>query len=168
MPLPIVVQVVVDKPLAQGFDYLWDEAALGVRPEVGTIVEVPFGRTRLVGVIIKVSTYSEFDIDKLKAVTRVAPLPPLDPAVLRLMNFASQYYIHALGETIIPTIPQMWKKSDDWEKIPKKLAADAEKKKKKSQIESGEGFIDEEHLNDGQKLALERLHAIPVINSKPL
>ena len=161
MPLPIVVQVVVDKPLAQGFDYLWDEAALGVRPEVGTIVEVPFGRTRLVGVIIKVSTYSEFDIDKLKAVARVAPLPPLDPAVLRLMNFASQYYIHALGETIIPTIPQMWKKSDDWEKIPKKLAADAEKKKKKSQIESSEGFIDEEHLNDGQKLALERLRAIP-------
>ena len=161
MPLPIVVQIVVDKPLAQGFDYLWDEAALGVRPEVGTIVEVPFGRTRLVGVIIKVSTYSEFDIDKLKAVARVAPLPPLDPAVLRLMNFASQYYIHALGETIIPTIPQMWKKSDDWEKIPKKLAADAEKKKKKSQIESSEGFIDEEHLNDGQKLALERLRAIP-------
>ena len=161
MAPPIVVQVVVDKPLAQGFDYLWDEAALGVRPEVGTIVEVPFGRTRLVGVIIKVSTYSEFDIDKLKVVARVAPLPPLDPAVLRLMNFASQYYIHALGETIIPTIPQMWKKSDDWEKIPKKLAADAEKKKKKSQIESSEGFIDEEHLNDGQKLALERLRAIP-------
>lgn len=26
----IVVQVVVDKPLAQGFDYLWDEGLLGV------------------------------------------------------------------------------------------------------------------------------------------
>ena len=160
MTPPIVVQVVVDKPLAQGFDYLWDELALGGQPEVGTIVEVPFGRTLLVGMVIKVSAHSDFDINKLKGVTRVAPLPPLDPAVLRLMNFASQYYIHALGETIIPTIPQMWKKPDDWEKIPKKLTADAEKKKKKNESGSSEGFIDESSLNAGQKSALERLRVL--------
>ena len=116
MPSPIVVQVVVDKPLAQGFDYLWDEEVLGGRPEVGRLVEVPFGRSLLVGMIIKVSAHSDYELDKLKEVTRVAPMPPLDPAALRLVNFASQYYIHALGETIIPTIPQMWKKPDDWEK----------------------------------------------------
>ena len=157
MPPPIVVQVVVDKPLAQGFDYLWDLEVLGGQPEIGSIVEVPFGRSLLVGMVIKVSAHSEYELDKLKAVARVAPLPPLDPAVLRLMNFASQYYIHALGETIIPTIPQMWKKPDDWEKIPKKLVADEEKKKKKTHPEISEGFIDEALLNEGQKLALEKL-----------
>ena len=161
MAPPIVVQVVVDKPLAQGFDYLWNEEQLGGLPELGTIVEVPFGRSFLVGLVIKVSTHSEYDLDKLKCVTRRSPLPPLDSAVLRLMNFASQYYIHALGETIIPTIPQMWKKPDDWEKIPKKLAADAEKKKKNSTPGLGEGFIDEILLNEGQKLALEKLRACP-------
>jgi primosomal protein N' (replication factor Y) len=77
------------------------------------------------------------------------------------MNFASQYYIHALGETIIPTVPQMWKKPDDWEKIPKKLVADALKKKKKSEPQIGEGFIDENLLNDGQKLAIEKLRRCP-------
>ena len=158
---PIVVQVVVDKPLAQGFDYLWDQKGLGVPPEVGRMVEVPFGRSSLVGLVIKVSDHSEYDFAKLKAVTKVAPLPPLDSAVLRLMNFASQYYIHALGETIIPTIPQMWKKPDDWEKIPKKLAADEEKPKKKNKQEVVEGFIDEPHLNEGQKLALEKLRINP-------
>ena len=157
MPSPTVVQVVVDKPLAQGFDYLWDELALGGQPKVGAIVEVPFGRSLLVGMIVKVSAHSEYEIDKLKEVTRVAPMPPLDPATLRLVNFASQYYIHALGETIIPTIPQMWKKPDDWEKIPKKLAADEEKKKKKSDPGKVEGFINEGHLNDGQKIALDKL-----------
>jgi primosomal protein N' (replication factor Y) len=157
MPSPIVVQVIVDKPLAQGFDYLWDEVLLGGPPEVGSIVEVPFGRSLLVGLVIKVSAHSEYEIDKLKGVTRVAPLPPLDPAALRLVNFASQYYIHALGETVIPTIPQMWKKPDDWEKIPKKLLADIEKKKKKNEPGKVEGFIDEGHLNDGQKIALEKL-----------
>jgi primosomal protein N' (replication factor Y) len=154
------VQVVVDKPLAQGFDYLWDAEALGGQPELGSIVEVPFGRTLLVGLVIKVSAHSDYEIDKLKGVNRIAPLPPLDPAVLRLMNFASHYYIHALGETIIPTIPQMWKKPDDWEKIPKKIEADQEKKKKKSEPGFSEGFIDENTLNDGQKNALKKLRQL--------
>ena len=161
MPFPIVVQVVVDKPLSQGFDYLWNEDVLGGLPEAGSIVEVPFGQSSLVGIVIKVSAHSDYDFDKLKSVTRVAPLPPLDPAVLRLMNFASQYYIHALGETIIPAIPQMWKKPEDWEKIPKKLAENEEKKKKKNKKEVVEGFVDEAYLNDGQRIALEKLRTAP-------
>ena len=155
MAAPIVVQVVLDKPLIQGFDYLWDAEILGKLPEVGHIVEVPFGRIMAIGVVIKVSTHSEYEINKLKLIKRVAPLPPLDPALLRLMNFASQYYIHSLGETILPTIPQMWKKADDWEKIPKKLAA-AEKKQNKKVI-IGDGYIGEDQLNPEQKKALKIL-----------
>lgn len=154
MPSPTVVQVVVDKPLAQGFDYLWDTQKLGEEPVMGQIVEVPFGRSTLIGVVIKVSAYSDFDIEKLKGVSALAPLPPLDSAVLRLMNFASQYYIHALGETIIPTIPQMWKKSADWEKIPKKLLAAEKKKDKKDREIKSEGLIAESQLNSEQQSAL--------------
>jgi primosomal protein N' (replication factor Y) len=161
MPFPIVFQVVVDKPLSQGFDYLWNEDVLGGLPEAGSIVEVPFGRSSLVGIVIKVSAHSDYDLDKLRSVARVAPLPPLDPAVLRLMNFASQYYIHALGETIIPAIPQMWKKPENWEKISKKPAENEEKQKKKNKKEAAEGFIDEAYLNDGQKIALEKLRTAP-------
>ena len=157
MAPPIVVQVVVDRPLAQGFDYLWNSERLGNPPEIGQLVEVPFGRSSLIGVVIKVSTHSDFEIEKLKPINSIAPLPPLDPAALRLINFASQYYIHALGETIIPTIPQMWKKPDNWEKIPQKLIAAEEKKKKKVQLEQGEGLIQEADLNLEQKQALEKL-----------
>ena len=154
MPSPTVVQVVVDKPLAQGFDYLWDAQKLGREPVIGQVVEVPFGRSTLIGIVIKVSAHSDFEIEKLKEVSAAAPLPPLDSAVLRLMNFASQYYIHALGETIVPTIPQMWKKSADWEKIPKKLTA-AEKKKEKKDLEiKSEGLIAESQLNNEQQSAL--------------
>ena len=157
MAPPIVVQVVVDKPLAQGFDYLWDSERLGSAPAIGQLVELPFGRSNLIGVIIKVGTHSDFEIDKLKSISSLAPLPPLDPAVLRLINFASQYYIHGLGETIIPTIPQMWKKPENWEKIPQKLIAALEKKKKNPQQEPSEGFIKEVDLNVEQKQALEKL-----------
>jgi len=153
----IVVQVVVDNPLAQGFDYLWDADKLGISPQIGCLVEVPFGRSCLVGMVIKVSAHSDFEKDKLKSVAKLAPLPPFDPAALSLMNFASQYYIHALGETIIPTIPQMWKKPEHWEKIPQKLIAAEEKKRKKNKQEKSEGFISEVELNGEQKQALEKL-----------
>ena len=157
-PHPIVVQVVIDKPLAQGFDYLWDAEKLGTLPEIGHVVEVPFARSKELGLVIKVSNHSEYEISKLKSVDRLAPLPAFDPALLRLMNFASQYYIHALGETILPVIPQMWKKADNWEKIPEKIAS-AEKKNKKKSDEASEGLIRLDQLNVDQKDALQALLA---------
>jgi primosomal protein N' (replication factor Y) len=155
---PIVVQVVIDRPLAQGFDYLWDAKKLGKLPEIGSIVEIPFARSNIVGLVIKVSEHSEYDFEKLKFVDRLAPLPPLDPALLRLMNFASQYYVHALGETILPSIPKMWKKADDWEKTPKKIES-AEKKRGQEKSPVSEGLITEEQLNADQKKALQALLA---------
>lgn len=157
-PNPIIVQVVIDKPLAQGFDYLWDAQKLGKLPEIGQIVEVSFARSRLVGLVVKVSDHSDYEIEKLKSVERLAPLPILDSALLRLMGFASQYYIHALGETILPVIPQMWKKVDDWEKIPEKNASAEKKGKKKSDVLQ-EGLITLDQLNDEQKHALQELLA---------
>lgn len=156
-PHPIVVQIVIDKPLAQGFDYLWDEEKLGKLPEIGNVVEVPFSRGKEIGLVIKVSNHSDYEIEKLKSVERLAPLPVFDPALLRLMNFASQYYIHALGETILPVIPQMWKKADNWEKIPEKLES-AEKSKKRLDLVA-EGLITQEQLNPSQKNALQELLA---------
>ena len=158
MPDPIVVQVVVDKPLSQGFDYLWDAKQLGGLPQVGQIIEVPFGRGQEIAVVIKVSAHSDYQIDKIKYVDKVSPLPPLNLALLRLMNFASQYYVHALGETILPTIPQMWKKADSWKKNVEKIN-EATKKKNPKVIESQkEGFITAEQLNAEQKKALEALN----------
>ena len=153
----IVVQVVLDKPLSQSFDYLWSLDELGQSPKIGHIVEVPFGRSIEIGVIIGVSNHSQYSYEKLKNVKTLAPLPPLDGALLRLMNFTSQYYIHSLGETIIPTIPQMWRKSNNWEKIPQKLQSAANKKAKESQPEAVEGFISLEQLNLGQREALTTL-----------
>ena len=157
MSKPIVVQIVVDKPLPQGFDYLWDEVKLGCLPDIGQIVELPFGRGKEIGVVINVSKHSTLEFEKLKSVEKIAPLPRLDGALLKLMNFASQYYIHTLGETIIPSIPKMWRKSEDWEKIPQKLQTAAKKKEKTKVSEQVEGYIRVDQLNPGQSNALESL-----------
>ena len=153
---PTIVQVVIDKPLAQGFDYLWDAEKLGKLPEIGNVVSVPFARSKVIALVIKVSNHSDYEISKLKSVESIAPLPVFDPALLRLMNFASQYYVHALGETILPVIPQMWKKADDWEKILEKLKA-AEKQSKKKLADVTEGLITLDQLNSEQKIALDQL-----------
>jgi primosomal protein N' (replication factor Y) len=116
MTSPIIVQVAVDKPLRQFFDYVWNIKQLGRRPEIGQIVEVPFGRGSLVGVVVQVSNHSKFEPSKLKAVTQLAPFPALDKSLMQLMEFTSNYYIHGLGETLLPSIPQYWKKPKNWSK----------------------------------------------------
>ena len=154
---PLFVQVVLDKPLAQGFDYIWDSQKLGSDPLIGQIVAVPFGNSINVGVIVKVNAHSEIDPSKLKAVLGLAPLPPLDSALLSLMNFASQYYIHSLGETIIPSIPQMWRKPERWEKLRLAKPSINMKSNQGDLANDSEKLIGVGQLNPEQKSALDIL-----------
>ena len=114
------VQVVLDKPLVQGFDYIWDINELGCTPTVGQLVEVPFGRINTVGIVIKVSNHSDYEHSKLKKVSLQAPLPPLDSKTLGMLNFASQYYFSTLGEIALPSIPAYWKKPKKWQTLAEK------------------------------------------------
>ena len=114
------VQVVLDKPLVQGFDYIWDVNELGCMPTAGQLVEVPFGRTNTVGIVIKVSNHSDYEHSKLKKVSQQAPLPPLDSKTLGMLNFASQYYFSTLGEIALPSIPAYWKKPKKWQTLAEK------------------------------------------------
>ena len=154
---PLFVQVVLDKPLAQGFDYIWNSQKLGSDPLIGQIVAVPFGNSINVGVVVKVNAHSEIDPSKLKAVLGLAPLPPLDTALLSLMNFASQYYIHSLGETIIPSIPQMWRKPERWEKLRLAKPSINMKSNQGDLANDSEKLIGVGQLNPEQKSALDIL-----------
>lgn len=165
---PLFVQVILDKPLVQGFDYIWDANALGSNPRIGQLVEVPFGRTNTVGIVIKVSDHSTYDSNKLKGVTQVAPLMPLDSSTLGMLNFVSQYYFSTLGETALPTIPAYWKKPKTWASLQKKQHT-AQTKKKEAQAQTGSGEINsasdplqfggirQDQLNNEQTDALQQL-----------
>ena len=154
MPSALFVQIVLDKPLAQAFDYSWDVERLGCEPAVGLIVSVPFGSALSVGVVIKVNTHTDLEISKIKSVIDVAPLPRIDAGLLSLMNFASQYYIHSLGETIVPSIPQMWRKPERWDKLRLVAQPPVSKKKKNKTASTFEKFIGVDQLNPEQKNAL--------------
>lgn len=166
---PVIVQVILDKPLVQGFDYIWDTTALGAGPRIGQVVEVPFGRTNAVGIVIKVSDDSSYEQNKLKTVTQIAPLPPLDDKTLGMLNFVSQYYFSTLGETTLPTIPAYWKKPKTWASLQKKQHS-VKTKKKEVRGQTGNvevksapaeqfqfGGIRQDQLNSEQTDALQQL-----------
>ena len=165
---PCYVQVVLDKPLVQGFDYIWDTDELGCIPTIGQLVEVPFGRINAVAIVIKVSNHSDYEHSKLRKVSQLAPLPPLDSKTLGMLNFASQYYFSTLGEIALPSIPAYWKKPKQWQALAEKADGNELKPKKKNskkkaaieqkphvpELSSG---IQKDHLNAEQAKALNHL-----------
>ncbi|NCZ77577.1 MAG: primosomal protein N', partial [Burkholderiaceae bacterium] len=153
---PIIVKVVVDRPLNDAFDYSWNSASLGAKPEIGMLVEVPFGSTNLVGLIIEVSSYTQINQTKLKNVLQVAPLIPLDSRLMQLGYFASQYYIHGLGETLISAIPKWWRTSTHWNKPLQQLIA---KERATAQSNSKKKNLAQNQLNE------EQTHAIQILSN---
>ena len=93
------VSVAVPRPLAGCFDYLCDSPVT-----VGARVRVPFGRDRVIGVVLAVAAMD--DTDGLKAVEAVLDTAPLlDAAQLALLRFAARYYQHPIGEVVQAALP---------------------------------------------------------------
>ena len=98
-----IVRVALDIPLPRLFDYACAES-LALAP--GARIVVPFGKRRLVGVVVELAGRSEVDPAKMKTVESVlddAPVLPGDWVVL--MKFLSSYYQRPLGETVIASLP---------------------------------------------------------------
>lgn len=98
-----IARVALDVPLPRLFDYS-APGDLALAPGVRVIV--PFGRRRLVGVVVEADDNSAVDTDRLKPVEAVLDDTPLLPADwLDLMRFLSGYYQRPLGETVIAALP---------------------------------------------------------------
>ncbi|BET12327.1 primosomal protein N' [Pandoraea sputorum] len=98
---PAIARVALDTPLITLFDYRLDQAA-----SPGQLVQVPFGRRQVVGVVWELTQRSEVAPAKLREVTSVwHELPPLGDDWRDLMQFASRYYQRGVGEVALPAIP---------------------------------------------------------------
>jgi primosomal protein N' (replication factor Y) len=102
--MPSILQVALDTPLDRLFDYRLPADLGAVVP--GSLVEVPFGRTRQVGVALGQSTDSAIGADKLRDVIRVLDdRPALSPDSIRLAQFCADYYHYPLGAILLATLP---------------------------------------------------------------
>ena len=105
--MPKIFRVALDTPLRRLFDYLPPGTTQGTPPAIGTRVRVPFGRRRLVGVIMEVSDSSGVPAARLKPILEVLdPVPVLDEPVRRLLEWAAEYYHHPVGEIVAAALPK--------------------------------------------------------------
>jgi primosomal protein N' (replication factor Y) len=102
---PQVFRVALDTPLRRTFDYLPPKSGGTLEP--GSRVRVPFGRQRLVGVVLEAAGSSDLPAEKLKPILEVLDARPvLDPALLGLLRWAADYYHHPIGEVIAAGLPK--------------------------------------------------------------
>lgn len=103
---PCWVRVVLDVPLFAQYDY-----RVPHRVAIGTRVIVPFGRRKVVGVVVGLPETPGVDPAKIRDVDQVLDDTDALPGDwLRLAAFAAQYYQRPLGEVILPALPSSLRK----------------------------------------------------------
>src|ERR1700744_4022998 len=115
-----VFRVALDTPLKRLFDYLppastffpaGDVAATATPVEApiepGMRVRVPFGRQKLVGIVMETATSSDLPLERLKPILEVLDSRPvLDTSALGLLQWAAEYYHHPVGEVLSTALPK--------------------------------------------------------------
>ncbi|HEY1724515.1 MAG TPA: primosomal protein N' [Steroidobacteraceae bacterium] len=105
-PVPRVLRVAIHARLCSPLEYLPPEGVSADSVLPGTRVRVPVGRREAIGVVIEPAAEATVAISALRAVRELLdPQPLLDPALMRLLEWAAGYYHHPLGEVIAAALP---------------------------------------------------------------
>ena len=103
---PLIFRVAVAVPLHRLFDYLapTDQEVSALVP--GIRLEVPFANGSKIAYLVEVCQHSELSLDKLKPIVRVLDESPLlSKRDMELLQWASGYYHHPIGEVFNSAIP---------------------------------------------------------------
>ncbi len=98
-----------DAALSDGVDYVWRrdaESTSTLTPRQGSIVVVRWAGRRCLGVVLDILPAPRYDPAKILPATLLPALrhAVLPHTVLRLAQFACQYYHRAIGEVLLPTV----------------------------------------------------------------
>ena len=104
------VSVAVLTPLRTTFQYLMPDAPVNI----GSRVLVPFGRSRLTGIVISLDRELKVDSSKIRQVMDVyAPAADIPTPILRLCDWAARYYEHPPGDVFANAMPGMIRRGWD-------------------------------------------------------
>ena len=103
----MILQIALDTPLRRVFDYLPPASTSAAEaPRPGVRVWVPFGRQRLIGILVGIVSESALPLPKLKAVYEFLDQQPVfDPVTFELLRWAADYYHHPIGEVYAAALP---------------------------------------------------------------
>ncbi len=103
---PVIFRVAIPVPVYRLFDYIApaDLDLKAIKP--GVRLEVPFGKSKKIAYLLEITQQSDIDVTKLKPIIRVLDQQSLlSSKDLRLLQWASDYYQHPLGEVISTAFP---------------------------------------------------------------
>ncbi len=112
MPEVIFLKLAVPVPVPALFDYL--PLRTGPPPDPGVRVVVPFGRRRLVALVVAHAHRSDVPESKLLRIHEVLDggRRLIDPELIDLLSWCWRYYKHAPGDTLFGALPPAFKKAD--------------------------------------------------------
>lgn len=101
-----IIKVVVASPLKDPLDYLADGDSQSY--PIGIRVVVPFGRRKVIGIVVGSANSSNIPEKKLKVIESKLDLVPLiSDELMWLYRWVSRYYHYPLGDVILRTLPKM-------------------------------------------------------------
>ena len=99
-----ILRVALPVPLPQAFDYLPPPG--DAAPQPGCRVEVPFGRSRRIGIVVGMARASGLPDARLKPALRMIDATPLlDGELLSSLLRAGEYWCGAVGEVLAGALP---------------------------------------------------------------
>ena len=101
----MILRIALDTPLRSNFDYL---PLLGssVPPQPGVRVRVPFGRRKLIGILVSIATKSTIPAARLRRIHEILDTSPIfDATTFELLKWAADYYHHPIGEVFAAALP---------------------------------------------------------------
>ena len=107
---PSIFKVALPLPLPLLFDYL--AAPNAQNPLPGSRVLAPFGKRKLVGIVVRVAEHSELPREKLQELAAYLDdgEPVFDRHLLDLLDWCAHYYKHPIGEVFHNALPPALRK----------------------------------------------------------
>lgn len=106
-----IIEIAINCPLRQTFDYLSDESANCWQP--GMRAKVPFGSKTVIGIVTAVKKADPQGRQLKPVIERLDETPCLDTELFELVNWLSAYYHHPVGDCFATALPKKIRQGDD-------------------------------------------------------
>jgi primosomal protein N' (replication factor Y) len=104
--LKVIVQVILDLPIALPLDYHpFESESENEKLQPGAVCVVPVGRRRHVGIVVGRASESRIESSRLRRVSAVLAGVVLPAEWLELCRFAAMYYHRGWGEIAVAALP---------------------------------------------------------------
>jgi len=117
----VILRVALDVPLRRLFDYLPPQSGVqeGSEPQTalaghagdrvlpGMRIRVPFGRQRLIGLVMEIASRTDVPPERVRPALEVLDSAPvMDEPALALLRWASDYYHQPVGQAVSLALPK--------------------------------------------------------------